>query len=175
MKQVFKVVIGVAAALAAVFYIGALFLPERVAASRSIEIAAQPEAVWPFIADLNQFNLWSPWSRRDPGMTLTITGPPATVGHGMSWSSVVQGDGTLTLIELQEPNYLVTDLDFGPEGAATARFEIAPSAGGSSVTWGFESDLEGPMQRWFGLILPDMIGADYEEGLANLKAAVEGQ
>ena len=30
-----------------------------------------------------------------------------------------------------------------------------------------------PMGRWMGLMMDGMVGADYDQGLANLKALVE--
>ena len=45
--------------------------------------------------------------------------------------------------------------------------------GGTGVTWGFKTELKGAMERWFGLLFDRWIGADYEKGLAKLKALVE--
>lgn len=170
----FRFLLILLAVLAAVFYAGGQFLPDRASASRSIEISASPAEIWPLVADLNRFNDWSPWAQRDPEMEITVSGAPMTVDHAMTWRSEMQGDGTLTIVETNAPNLLRTGLDFGPQGTATARFDIAANGAGSMVTWSFESELDGPVQRWFGLILPGMIGADYEEGLVNLKALAEG-
>ncbi len=51
---------------------------------------------------------------------------------------------------------------------------LAPEGNGTRVTWTLESafgyDLAG---RYFGLVLDKFVGADYEKGLAQLKAVVE--
>jgi hypothetical protein len=58
-------------------------------------------------------------------------------------------------------------------GKAMASLELAPVGGGTGVTWGFKSQLNGIMERWFGLLFDRWIGADYEKGLAKLKALAE--
>ena len=69
-----------------------------------------------------------------------------------------------------------TYLDFGAQGATHAAFKIEPQNNGCRVTSGFEAefgyDLVG---RYFGLMFDRWIGADYEKGLANLKALVESK
>ena len=53
---------------------------------------------------------------------------------------------------------------------------LAAADGGTEVTWGFETDLGmNPVGRWMGLMMDSWIGADYEAGLARLKALVEGE
>jgi hypothetical protein len=44
------------------------------------------------------------------------------------------------------------------------------------VTWAFDTDFGyNLVGRYFGLMLPRSIGADYEKGLANLKDLAEGK
>ena len=58
---------------------------------------------------------------------------------------------------------------------AVANFELVESDGKTAVTWGFETDLgSNPMARWMGLMMDSWVGGDYEAGLSNLKALVEG-
>jgi len=45
---------------------------------------------------------------------------------------------------------------------------------GTRLTWGFVTDTGfNPMMRWMGVMLDDWVGADYEAGLARLKALAE--
>ena len=64
-------------------------------------------------------------------------------------------------------------LDFdGSQAQATYR--LVPEAGGTRVTWAFDSAHGlNPFRRWLGLLFDRMIGADYEKGLARLKALME--
>ena len=64
----------------------------------------------------------------------------------------------------------------GAQGTAVAGFTLEPEGEGTKVTWGFEADLGyNPVTRYMGLMFDSWIGADYEAGLASLKALVEGQ
>ena len=57
---------------------------------------------------------------------------------------------------------------------AHATYRLVAEAGGTRVTWAFDSaqDLN-TFRRWLGLLFDRMIGADYEKGLARLKALME--
>lgn len=168
------VILGVV--LLSVFYIGAQFLPSRAQLERVIEIDAPPEAVWPLISDFERWRQWSPWSARDAGMAVEISGEPGVVGHMMRWRSddPSVGAGEQRVTDADAPGLFATALDFGEMGTAEAVLEVAPTDEGSRVTWRFSSDLEGADQRWFGLMLDGFLGPEYERGLAALKAVVEG-
>jgi hypothetical protein len=58
-------------------------------------------------------------------------------------------------------------------GKARASINLAAANGGTAVTWGFKSTLKSASERWLGLMFDRWIGADYEKGLARLKAVVE--
>ena len=58
-------------------------------------------------------------------------------------------------------------------GNATATWDLEPIATGTKVTWGFHTELDSIVKRWFGLMFDRWIGADYEKGLQRLKAAAE--
>ena len=95
----------------------------------------------------------------------------------MAWKSEHPqvGSGNMIVVEAQTPSRLVTALDFGEMGLATAYYDLAPVEGGTSVTWGFTSDNgNNPMFRWMGLMMDGWVGPDYEKGLNNLKKLVEG-
>jgi carbon monoxide dehydrogenase subunit G len=78
-----------------------------------------------------------------------------------------------TISAYQSPSHVATDLDFGQMGKATATWNLEPAGAGTKVTWGFRTQAEGIVARWFGLMFDRWIGVDYEKGLARLKAAAE--
>jgi hypothetical protein len=160
--------------LATIFVGVGLMLPGRIQVERSTVIQAQPAAVFPFVNDFRRFNQWSPWQARDPQTTYAFTGPNEGVGSRMTWQSAQHGDGAQEIVESQPNERVVTALDFGEMGAARAAFRLSPEAGGTRVSWSLDSQLPyHPLARWFGLMLPGWIGADYEQGLARLKTLVE--
>ncbi len=86
------------------------------------------------------------------------------------------GSGSQEIVESVPDALVVTALDFGDMGTADARFVLEPTAAGTRLTWGFVTDTGyNPVMRWMGLKLDDWVGADYEAGLARLKALAEGR
>ena len=51
---------------------------------------------------------------------------------------------------------------------------LEPAGSATKVTWSNFGDLGGnPLVRYFGLVMDKMVGADFEAGLAGLKALAE--
>ncbi|MCP4383567.1 MAG: SRPBCC family protein [Hyphomicrobiales bacterium] len=174
-KIIRRVAIGIVAVLV-VAVVVAFFLPRYPAVSRSIDIAASPSAVFPLVGDLRRFNEWSPWFSRDPDATYTFTGPTEGVGQTLRWESDVPevGSGTMTVASIAADEGVVIDLDFGDRGPANTSITLAPDGDGTRVTWGFVTDLGfNPIARYFGSMIADVVGADYDTGLAKLKTVVE--
>ncbi|MEM1272329.1 MAG: SRPBCC family protein [Pseudomonadota bacterium] len=165
-------------AIVAVFLIGAYLRPRYVQVERHTEIAAAPEAVYAHVSSLKAFHEWSPWTGRDPNMEVTWSGPDQGVGNVMEWRSDVKGvgNGRQEITEVDENRQVKTALDFGSMGTAEAWFDLVPKGDGATrVTWGLNADMgNNPMGRWFGMMMDKWVGADYETGLSNLKARVEG-
>ncbi|WP_421726445.1 SRPBCC family protein [Bauldia sp.] len=152
------------------------FLPRQPIVSRSIAVAATPDAVYAVVSDLRRFNDWSPWYGRDPDAVYTFTGPADGVGQTMRWESDMPevGSGTMTIAALDPDSQVDIDLDFGDQGLASTWVTIAPEGEGANVTWAFTTDFGyNPIARYLGMMIDDMIGGDYETGLEKLKAVVE--
>ncbi|SDX37157.1 Polyketide cyclase / dehydrase and lipid transport [Ruegeria halocynthiae] len=173
-KRIFVILIVIVLALVGVSYL----LPGKAEVSRSITIDAPAAAIFPYVNSMQETEKWSPWLSRDPETKLSYTGPDAGVGNTLSWSSENPqvGTGTQEIIESNPDQSVRTALDFGPMGTAVASFQLQSEGSGTQVTWGFVSELGmNPMSRWMGLMMDKWVGADYERGLENLKALVEGQ
>ena len=164
-------------ALVAVLAIVGMFLPRYVSVERDVIIEASAEEVFPHINSLQAFSEWSPWGGIDPDMVLEFSGPEEGVGNVMVWSSDDRnvGSGRQEIVEVAENESVRTALDFGDMGTAEAWWRMTPDGDGTRVVWGLTADMGGgPVGRWFGLMMDGMVGADYELGLAQLQAAVEG-
>ena len=173
-----KFLLGVAYALIALLVIfmgGAYILPGEAVVERKIDIAAPPEKVFAIVGDLKRFNEFSPWAEIDPGAHYSFEGPEIGIGQKMSWTSDNQqvGSGSQTVVDHVPNTRFATTLDFGDMGDAISYIELKPVANDTSVTWGFKSLLRNPLERWMGLLFDRWIGADYEKGLAKLKAIAE--
>ena len=154
-----------------------LFLPAKVHVERELAIRSSPERIFEQINTLTNWEKWSPWHKRDPNMTLQYSGPAAGPGAKYSWQSKQRnvGNGTLTITESVPPQRVTTAMHFD-DGDATGLFQLLSEEGHTTVVWGMDSNMgRNPIGRFFGLMMDKMVGPDFEQGLANLKALCEGK
>lgn len=172
-KRLFQFTIVIVAVLA----LASFLLPREVEVTRTATISAPPDEIFPHVNSLAKFSEWSPWSSIDPDMQVTYSGPEMGVGNKMEWQSEHPnvGNGAQEITAVVENERVETALDFGDMGTAMASFDLAKTSEGTEVTWGLKSDMgNNPIGRWMGLMMDKWVGADYEKGLASLKAKIEG-
>ncbi len=163
--------------LAAVLLLGGLMLSPRFTVVRSASIAAPPEKVYALVADPRRWKDWGVWSRRDPGMKITYTGPPQGAGAAWAWQSPSEGDGKMTFTAADPGKRVAYDLYF-PDFGTTSRGDLsfAPDGGGTRVTWTMNGDMGGnPLFRWMALFMDKLVGKDFDGGLTNLKTLAENK
>lgn len=163
-------------ALVLLLVAGAYLLPREVTVTREAVIAAPPQAVFPWVNSLQKTAEWSPWMGLDPNLKVTYEGPESGVGNRMIWVSEDPkvGNGSQEITVSEPDSRVDSALDFGGMGTATAWVLLTPEGEGTKVTWGLVSDMGmSPVGRYMGLMMDRWIGADYEKGLASLKAKVE--
>ncbi|GAB5447295.1 SRPBCC family protein [Gymnodinialimonas sp.] len=176
MRLIRNILIGLVA-LAAVLAIVGMFLPRYVTVERDLVVNATPDAVYPHVSSLQAFTEWSPWGDIDPDMEVAFSGPEVGVGNVMEWTSEHPnvGNGRQEILEVAENESVRTALDFGDMGTAEAWWRLTPEGDATRVVWGLTADMgQGPVGRWFGLMMDGWVGADYERGLGRLQAIVEG-
>jgi uncharacterized protein YndB with AHSA1/START domain len=153
----------------------AYLLPDHRTVSRSREIAATPEQIWPQVVDPRRWSAWSPWYAKDPAMKMSYTGPASGAGAQWSWESSTQGQGSMRFERAEAPRLLAYSLRFEDmDSTATGEIRLEPTGSGSTrVEWTFETRLgANPLMRWFGIGLDTMVGKDFEVGLARLAQVV---
>ncbi|MDH4167523.1 MAG: SRPBCC family protein [Gammaproteobacteria bacterium] len=163
-------------ALVALFFLIALFLPQAAHLDRSMSTTASPETVYGLVDGFKRFNEWSPWANIDPATKYTYSGPETGVGARMEWASDNPdvGNGSQEVIAVEPGRRVTSKLDFGMDNPTTATISLVPEGTGTRVTWTLDTDLSGSLLgRYFGLALDHMVGPDYEQGLARLKAVAE--
>jgi uncharacterized protein YndB with AHSA1/START domain len=165
-----------AVAIAAVLVLAAT-KPDRLRVQRSIDIKAPPERIFPLIADFHQWLNWSPYEQKDPAMKRTYEDAANGKGAIYAWDGNKNvGSGRMEILEESAPQRVVIKLDFFTpfEGHNTAEFTMLPQGDGTHVTW----LMHGPARFMTKVIqlfmnLDNMIGKDFEAGLANLKKLTE--
>ncbi|MES2419587.1 MAG: SRPBCC family protein [Bacteroidota bacterium] len=170
-----KVLLAIIVVLAIIFFVGGLFLPKTYSVNRSLVINAPDSVVYRNIADFNEFTKWNPWSKMEPTVKITVSGPVAQPAHLYQWEGEKTGTGQM-LIKNIEPNKMVDiELKFikPMESTADCRFDILPDGTGNKVTWTMSGENNGTLSKWMGLMMDKMIGKDFESGLQSLKEKSE--
>jgi uncharacterized protein YndB with AHSA1/START domain len=164
-------------AIVALFLLVAAILPGSYTVERSIVIARPPAVVFDQVADYNRWLEWSPWPKAEPTAKQTVTGEPGTVGMSWSWEGEQVGVGSMTLADVEENRSIHSKLVFEEpmQSEADDYVLLEPTEEGTKVTWRNTGDLPYPVGRYFGLGLEGMLGPQFEEGLASLKALCESQ
>jgi uncharacterized protein YndB with AHSA1/START domain len=154
---------------------GAYMLPENVHIERSVVIARPAATVFPFINSLKKANEWSPWAEYDPNVKMTYAGAEEGEGAQMSWAGNDKvGTGSQTITQSVPNRKVASELKFGGQGPSKAALTLTTTEAGTKVVWSLEIELgNNPIARYVGTTLDAKVGADFDRGLAKLKALVE--
>jgi uncharacterized protein YndB with AHSA1/START domain len=150
--------------------------PDTFRVERTVTIKAPPEKIYPLLDDFHNWPTWSPWEKKDPAMKRTHSGPEKGKGALYAWEGNREvGKGRMEILE-SSPSRVFIKLDFLEpfEGHNTAEFTLEPKGDTTTVRW----VMDGPAPFISKVIqvfcsMDRMIGKDFEEGLANMKAAAE--
>ncbi len=161
--------------LAGLLFGGGLLLSGKFSVVRSTVVQAPPDKVYSLLADPRRWKEWSAWNRRDPTMQITYSGPSSGSGAVWAWKSASQGDGRMTFTTAEPGKRLGYELYFPDFGTtSTGDFALEASGTGTKVSWSMNGDMgSNPLYHWFALLSDRMIGKDFDEGLAQLKALGE--
>ena len=165
-----------AIAVAAILVLAAT-KPDRLRVARAIDIKAPAATIFPLISDFHRWRSWSPYEEKDPAMKRSYGGADSGKGATYAWDGDKNvGSGRMEILEAAAPSKIVIKLDFFTpfEGHNTAEFTMLPQGDGTHVTW----VMHGPANFMSRLIqvfinLDNMIGRDFETGLAKLKTLTE--
>lgn len=160
----------------ALMVVGAgMLLPSRFEVERSILVDATPDRVFNHVVDPREWQRWTVWSQRDPGMQVTYAGPPFGQGARWSWVSESEGSGSMTFTRVVPNERLGYELSFADFGMKSeGEILLVPAGSATRVTWTNRGDVgKNPLKRYLAAAMDRMVGPDFEAGLANLKRLVE--
>jgi uncharacterized protein YndB with AHSA1/START domain len=165
------------AVVVVVFVIVVATRPDDFRVTRSATIAAPPAAVFEQVNDFHKWDAWSPWAKIDPACKNAFEGAAAGKGAMFAWDGNKKvGAGRMTVTDSQRPELIRINLEFlRPFKASnTTEFTFNPAGKGTTVTWNM-SGKNNFMSKAFGLFVncDNLVGKDFEKGLASLKAIVE--
>lgn len=173
----FKKILIALAAVVAVFLLYVARKPSEFKITRSASIAAPAKVVFPQVNDFHKWEPWSPWAKKDPQAKNSFEGAAAGKGAKFSWAGNKEvGEGSMTITESRPNELVLIDLNFVKPFKASnvTEFTFKPEGKGTAVTWTMSGK-----QPFFGKIMctfmdmDKMVGADFEKGLAGIKAISE--
>lgn len=171
-------------AIVAVILIGLLIAiaasrPNEFRIERRLVIPAAAEAIFPLVNDLAAWRGWSPWEKKDPAMQRTYSTQTAGNGAQYEWLGNREvGQGRMTVIESRPAERVRIRMDFLAPFRITheAEFVFTRTGDGTEVVWAMTGK-----HPFIGKVMclffnPDnMIGKDFEAGLAALQRQVAGR
>jgi hypothetical protein len=177
LPTIIATIVGIFLLVIALFVIVVAMRPADFRIARTVTMAAPAARIFPNVNDFRQWQAWSPYDKRDPDMKRTYEGAPAGVGAVYGWNGDNNvGEGRSTIVESKAPELVRIKLEFFRpfKGTNQAEFTFQPNGSGTAVTWALEGKYNF-ITKAMGLFLSmdKMIGGDFEQGLANLKANVE--
>lgn len=170
-----KKVLSTLALMFVIFFIICAILPKTYRVERTIVIQAPDSLIYQQIADFNAWKEWSAWANRDSLATNTFGGTAATIGHSWDWSGEIVGVGKMEHIALEPLKKVESTLTFvePQEMVAKSIMTMDKTPSGTRVAMIMEGTLGYPIERLFGIVMDDLIGPDFQEGLENLKRRLE--
>lgn len=169
-----KILIATATLVGLLLAIG-LVLPSKFRVERSTILQAPPEAVYPYVANLERWREWAPWrAEKYPGSQWNFGGPQVGVGAVHSWSGGSVGHGTLSLTEAEPKTGVAYEMSVEHgRYLVQGRISFAPEGQGTRVTWVDEGDVGGnPLAHYLVPLIRSRLGGYLEEGLAGLAKQV---
>lgn len=153
----------------------ALLMPDHFNVTRSLEMNAPNNKIFPLVADFSRWNEWSPWYVSEPNAEYAQIGTMGQTGSSFQWSGKIIGKGSMDLLEVHEPDLVRIKMFFKAPRKMELNSEITfkTEATKTIVTWSNDGKLSYPMGRLFGRFTNEMIGNDLEKGLEKIKTAVE--
>ena len=177
MFEVIVVTAVVIALAVAIILILAMSKPDIFRVQRTTTIKAPAQAIFALVNDFHRWASWSPWENRDPTMKRNFSGAESGKGAVYAWDGNKNvGSGRMEILEATTPSKVTIKLDFFKpfEGHNTAEFTMLPQDDATNVSWamyGTAPFMSKLMQVFMNI--DNMIGKDFEAGLANLKKLTE--
>jgi hypothetical protein len=151
--------------------------PDVFRVERTATAKADPAKVFSFVNDFHNWAGWSPFEKLDPEMQKTFSGAASGKGAVYEWKGNSKaGAGRMEILESTAPSKIVIKLDFLKplEGHNTSEFTMSPRGNSTDVSWAVYGPSPFMMKIMHVFVNMDqMMGKDFEAGLANLKTVSE--
>jgi len=169
------IAIGLVAVVAGIFAVAAR-KPDDFGFARTARIAAPPSQLFGLINDLKQMNTWNPYALRETAGSSSYSGSASGVGAWHDFAGAKSGTGHIEILESTPNARVLLRLFMSKPFQADNRveFTLVPEGPATAVTWAMSG--KQPILAKVMTLFVDcekMVGKDFDEGLANLKAKAE--
>lgn len=168
MKKVLLIIGAVICVLAITF-----FIQIDIKVERSANVKASLNDIKTQVTDFKEFVTWSPWTDLDPNSIQEFSDIQEQVGAVYKWSGNDQvGVGSQTITSISDER-VEMDLVFTAPWQSTSKvyYTFTKEGEGYNVVWGYEGEFSLLMNLFMSM--DDMLGGQYEKGLASLKEKIE--
>ncbi|GGG01729.1 SRPBCC family protein [Pontibacter amylolyticus] len=165
-----------AATLIAILGVISISLPRQIHLQRDIIINAPAEVAFEQLSDLRNWPNWLPGHHVDPTEAVSYAG--TAEGARYNWTSQRRsiGQGVVTIVEVEPPRRVVTNLEFEKNDKANSTFVLEETEEGTKLTWHFDQYIgDNPIRKFSGLLIDSTVGEEFEDGLDNIKKEVEAR
>lgn len=145
-------------------------------AKRTVFIGERPEAIYPYLNNIEKWQEWTVWTKKeDPAMSFDYTQKLTGAGAKASWKSKKMGNGSIKFLSIERGKSVTYEMFFGTvANAITGTITVERSGLGSVVVWIQQGNFgKNIFERYMGIIMDTVVGADMEKGLWNLRSKVE--
>lgn len=128
--RIFGTIIGVFVLACAIGF----FMPKEINVERSIQVYGQPEDIFPYFSDLEDYQAWSPWQGENTLSQYIVGGADEGVGQRAAWECSEVGclPGTQEITIIQYPKLVQANLNLaGKDAGATYALMTAENSDGS--------------------------------------------
>lgn len=172
-----KKLLFVLAVLIAIPLVIALFMPQDTHVQREVIIQKPLPEVFDYLRMLKNQDNYGKWNLADPNMKKSYSGVDGQVGFVYAWESEEMGTGEQEITHIEEGKRIESELRFLKPFKMINKCSFETESMGENQTrviWSFRSHARYPLNIMNVIFDAEkMIGADYEEGLANLKKELE--
>lgn len=178
MTVVLQVLIAIAIIVVAIL-IYTYLQPGDFKIERSIVIDSPPEIVFPYVNNPIKAELWNPFSKADPNIQRSFSGPADGVGAHMSWvGNSMAGEGSVTIVESVPQERVRVQLDFKKpfQGTNFGEYTLSPlNEKQTKVTWGMTGKAAFIPRVICVFVggMDKMMGGQFDAGLTTMKSLAE--
>ena len=169
--KIIGIIVGV---LVAAILIVPLFVSSPAVVKAQIEIALEPEQIFPSVASYSNRPAWDPWLTADSTAEAKIESKTTYVGSSYTWEGIAVGTGRMEVISVRENEYIESHLWFRTvDEPALVEWTFHQVDGGTQLVWTFTQDTKYPMGKLGMMIGKVFLEKSFNTGLAQLKELME--